>query len=319
MTRNRSPRTHTSSHAAIAMMTATHCCVCKAQLTDAESVEIGLGPICSRRYYNPTHQPSIEDVRNALGLLAISGLPDRIVEEFIRVVNNDHANARLGCNILVYWSSCNYQNRDEVFKCSSIVRALGYKELADKLETDRTVATLRFTPAGDYIEFFAPDPYSFHKDLMRIPGIEYLQDSEGTPTGQSTGTQAKMGHKFGWRVHTSQEALLECILGIHYGGELACNEKGVFTIPRHRRYELEGFLNPMSKVPTAASQGIYLSLTPSGHRLTIQTPFMTAFKEELKQVIPWNQRTWTGSRWEVDLRHKVTIEEMVKRHFGVKL
>ena len=261
MKRQRRQGTHISSHVQIALMTATHCCVCKAILTDAESLELGLGPICSRKFYKSDIQPTVESVRNALGLIAISGLPERIIEEFVRVVNNNHANARLGSNVLVYWASCNYQDRDEVFKCSSIVRTLGYKELADKLEMDRTVASIK-DGGNDRIEVFVADPYSFHKDLVRVAGIEPLPDTDATPTGHPTGQQAKRGHKFGWTIPKASRDHLDWILGIHYGGELACNEKGIYTIPRRRRYDLDAFLHPASKVPTAASQGIIVATMP---------------------------------------------------------
>ena len=121
---------NTSTHASITNITATNCCVCRAHLTDAESVEHGIGPICSKKYYNPLHIPTTKMVQEALGLLQASDLPDNIVDAFLKVVNNKRRNARKGSNILVYWASCNYQDRAEVFKCSKIIRAPASKTRA---------------------------------------------------------------------------------------------------------------------------------------------------------------------------------------------
>jgi len=286
-------------------------------LTDAESVEHGIGPVCSRRYYDPLHQPTEQDVKNALGLLAISGLPDRIVDEFMRQVNNNHANARLGCNVLVYWASCNYQNRDEVFKCSAVIRALGYTKLAEKLEVDRTVAVVRETE--HQVEVFVPDQYPFRRDLMRINGIVPIPDTDtATPTGKPVGAQAKIGHKLGWSFPKSSMPHFECVLGVHYGGDLASNPNGVFKIARRRRWDLDSYLHP-AKAPTATSQGIRLTPSANGHYIEIHTPFLPAFKDELKHVIPWMDRTWTGSHWEVDMKHRATVVALIQKHFGVVL
>lgn len=305
-----------TNHAAIARITATHCCVCRKELTDAESVELGLGPVCSRRYYDPLHQPTEQEVKEALGLLAVSGLPDRIVEEFVRQVNNDRTNARQGCNLLVYWASCHYHDREEVFKCSAIIRALGYTKLAEKLETDRTVASIR--DVGDRVEVFVPDQHSFRRDLMQVSGIVPIQDTTDTPTGRPVGAQAKVGSKLGWSFPKTSMPHFECILGIHYGGDLASTPSGVFQIPRHRRWELDSYLHP-AKAHTGASHGIRLTPTADGHRIEVHTPFMAAFKDELKLMVPWKERTWTGSCWEVDLKHQATVTALIQKHFGVTL
>jgi len=282
-------------------------------------VEHGIGPVCSARYYNPLFQPTEYAVKVALGLLAVSGLPDHIIDAFLRQVDNNHVNARQGCNLLIYWASCNYQNWEEVFKCSAVIRALGYTELADKLEIDRTVASLRPTVAGQFLEVFVPDSFAFRHDLMRIAGIKPLPDKdEETPTGQPTGQQAKRGSKYGWLVPASGKAHLDCVLGVYYGGDMACNETGVFQIPRRRRWDLDKFLPQQNApAPTAKSRGIWLAVTTNGRRLEIHTPFLTAFKDALKNVIPPKDRSWTGHNWEVDLRHRQTIEGLIRTHFGV--
>ena len=157
-----------SHHAEVVKVVATNCCVCHAQLTDAESVEHGIGPVCSKKYYNPVHVPTEEMVKNALGLLAISGLAEVLLDAFLKVVSNDHTNARAGCNLLVYWASAHYKDRDEVFKCSAIIRALGYIELADKLEIDRTVGHI--DDKGDHLVAFVGYRRGFQNDMDRIPG-----------------------------------------------------------------------------------------------------------------------------------------------------
>lgn len=305
------------SHAQLARITATRCCVCRAPLTDAESVEHGIGPTCSRRYYNPQYVPTDAQVMVALGHLAASELPDHIVDGFLNLVDNTHVKARLGCNLLVYWASAHYDDRDEVFKCSKIIRALGYEELADKLEADRTTATVRYLP--DKLEVFVPDKFTLERDMRAIPGVAKMLEADGS--------QVKQGRKIGWTVPVEQTAHFETVLGVHCGGELACGTKGIYTIPRKRWADLQVFRQPKNapapagQTPTATlpDGGVVQILPTSNGRLEIHSPFNAAFKDALKAQVPYKQRSWTGTCWAVSASYLETVKTLIKLHYGVTL
>jgi len=312
-----------STHAAIARLTASHCCVCRAELTDAESVEHGIGPVCSKRYYSPLHKPNASQIKNALGLLACGDFPEHIEEGFTKLVNTKdgepHANARVACNLLVYWASCHYDERDEVFKCSAIIRTLGYIELADKLEADRTVAIVR--EHDDHLEVFIPAKYRFTSDMKDIPGTETLLDHETGPTGQPVEKPRKVGRKVGWKVPIKEKDYFLTVLGFHCGGELACGDGKVWKVPRKTWYDLRPFKTPAkATTSTAPSNGaIRLEATSNGH-FRVFTPYNTDFIVDLKKI-NYKHRRWNPKDrcWEVEKKFETEVKGLITKHYGVTL
>ena len=298
-------------HLQIHRMTATHCLICRLALTDAESVTRGYGPICGKHYYNPLHVPSRDDLERALGMLATSGLPDFVLDDFLKF--SDKEDARQASNVLVYHASCHYEDRDEVFKCSNIIRALGYVQLADKLELDRTNASVTITDTG--LDAFLPNKYTLNQDLKRIPGCTELFDPNCME-------QAKRGHKLGWTFPKDQETYLMTVIGVHLGGELICGTHGIRTIPRKRWQDVLAFRRPQSPQMTVAPpQQLSLTsgwITDNGQWLDIHTPYCEPFKNELKTMFSYREREWTGSCWRVLATRRPQVEALITKHFGVQ-
>ena len=290
----------------IRLIMATHCCVCRASLTDSESLNDGIGPVCSKRYYNPTHNPTDDQVKFALGHLSMSGLPEDIIDKFLTIVNNNHVNARSGCNLLIKWASANYGDRDMVFKCSAIIRALGYTELADKLEDDRTSATVRILPG--HVEAFISDKYSLQRDMKNIPGATPIHNADGTPT--------KIGRKVGWAFPLDQREIFEIILGVHCGGELMCGTAGIRTIHRKRWADIADYQN-RKKNPPANTTGGSIQIVMSCGRLEVYSPFNQDFITALKTTIPYRDRAWTGKCWAVTPLFREAIKNLITVHYGV--
>jgi len=295
-------------HGAIANITATHCCVCRIRLTDAESVEHGIGPICSRRYYNPLHNPTDEMVMSALGLLLISELPEHIIIGFRKLVSNNHTNARKACNLLVYWAACNYHDKTEVFKCSRIIRELGYVELADKLETDRTSVTIRQHPDRDTMLIVAAvSNWRLHRNMCEIPGCE--------------DTATKEGRKYVWNVPSSERTHLNIVLGIYLGGKLACGLKkdgttGVWKIQRKSWIDL-------NRHKGGKQQGVPDPniLEINGDTILVRTPYNVGFLTALKNAIPHKDRKWNPveKRWEVSEPYKNIVKTLILAHYGISV
>lgn len=285
----------------VARITATHCCVCKSPLTDAESLDLGLGPVCSKRYYNPRHVPTEDQVKVSLGRLSASGLPEDIIDGFLAVVDNHHTNARAACNLLIKWASANYDNRDMIFKCSAIIRALGYDELANKLEDDRTTATIR--TLTDHVEAFIPDKYNLERSVTAIPGAVKLD--------------TKLGRKIGWSIPLNQVNHFEAVLGFHCGGELACGDaRGIRTIARRRWTDVLAFRNPAA--PPAPVQ-CPVQIVPLGNRLEVYSPYNSDFITALKANVPCRDRRWTGRCWEVSPLFRNVVVTLVSTHYGVSV
>lgn len=306
------------THAAIAQLTASNCCVCRAGLTDAESVEHGIGPVCSKRYYSPLHQPTEIQIKNALGLLVCSFLPQHIEDGFMKLVHNTdgkpHANARVACNLLVYWASCHYDQRDEVFKCSAIIRTLGYEELADKLEADRTVAIVR--EHDDHIEVYIPAKYRFTNDMKAIPGAEALTVTESSPTGEPFEKPKKVGRKVGWRIPIKEKDYFLAVLGYHCGNEMACGDGNIWKVPNKTWRDLR----PFKQGPVTTALGaVRLEDTSNGH-FRVFTPYNNDFITDLKKI-NYRQRRWNPNDrcWEVKKAHEAEVKALITKHYGVTL
>lgn len=283
----------------LSRITASHCCVCRSPLTDAESVDSGIGPVCSKRYYSPRHTPTEDQVKIALGRLSSSGLPEDIIDDFLAVVDNHHTNARAACNLLIKWASANYDNRDMIFKCSAIIHALGYDELANKLEDDRTTATIR--TLADHVEAFIPDKYAIERAVTAIPGAVKLT--------------TKLGRKIGWSIPLDQVNHFETVLGFFCGGELACGDaRGIRTIARRHWVDVVAFRNPSAvKQPIQASP---VQITNMGRTLEVYSPFNQDFITALKANVPVRDRRWTGRCWEVTAIFRNVVETLVSVHYG---
>lgn len=299
-----------NDYALKARITATHCCICRKELTDAESVEHGIGPVCSRKYYDPDFLPNEKQVMNAIGLLQASGLPEHIIDEFLSCVDNlegaEKNNARKACNLLIYWASCRYYDRDEVFRCSAIIRALGYDTLADKLEIDRTAA--RIEEKDGFLHVLVGKKYRFVRDLRRIPKIE--------ETGEVS------GDKTGWKVPLSEKDHFMAVLGLYYGNELACGGSRVWVIPHKRISDVLYFRTQHSvqpaPIPTPApTPKVFIKVMPGYAK--VFTPFNADYINALKQVVPFRHRRWTGECWEVTLVYLNAVKSLIHTHYGVAL
>ncbi len=133
---------------------ATHCCVCNRHLTDAKSMELGIGPVCRSRYLNYPEVLLDEDAwAHAFGHLAASNLPTEIRNAVIGA----HPNAHAATNILVYYASAHYDDKEIVLSAARMIHHLGYTSLSQKLRSDRSYVqiqdedanTLRVTLSGN--------------------------------------------------------------------------------------------------------------------------------------------------------------------------
>jgi hypothetical protein len=248
-------------------------------------------------------------VKGAIGLLSASGLPDHIVNGFLNCVDNlegeEKTNARKACNLLIYWASCRYYDRSEVFKCSRIIRALGYTALADKLEIDRTAARIS-EQGNELIALVIKRKSGFIQELRRIPGAK--------ETGVCIGNKAE------WKMPLSSKNYFLTLLGVYYGGDLACGDSSIWTIPRKSYYELKGFRNPVPAavpaIPVAPKDPVVTIQTDYVTGIIrVQTPFDAGYVEALKKAVPYTHRRWTGDRWEFKLQYDKVIRGLIQTHF----
>jgi len=181
---------------------ATNCCCCGRDLVDAKSVEMGIGPVCRKKYANPDIETTDEMRKRAIGALAISGLADHVID----AVLERKKDARKVCNMLVYWASANYTDKGIVLACTPVIRLLGYTTLADKLERDRSTVKLVVTD-DDHVEVYCP------RDDDTIRGLRGLN---GEIVRHETSDRFKC-----WKVSAKRETKrsLAILLGVSFSNE----------------------------------------------------------------------------------------------------
>jgi len=306
----------------VVRIVATHCCVCRRELTDAVSVENGIGPVCSAKYYSNTHVPTEEQILHATGSLQVADLPDAVIDAVLDEF--DRRNARQACNILVYYASAHYDDRDTVFKISAVIRDLGYTDLSDKLEEDRTKVVLR---TGDdngvkvIIVGLSQEKWNARTEMLKVPGARRL---------------AKEGGKYRYLFPPDDKTrlLVECLLGFHYGNLLATVEKGflgrdrtgITHIPRRTWSDLEAFRRPQTAgttsvaTTTSGKGGAVRIVDPGGQsRIEFWSPFDQTWLADMKDKVGYRRRKWTGSCWLFDRDLLPVVKDLAQRHYGVTL
>jgi len=296
----------------VVRITASHCCVCRRELTDAESVEHGIGPICSRRYYDPLHTPTARDIAEAMGSLAASTLPERVVDAIIARRDN----ARQACNILVYWASAHYDNKQVVFRCAAIIRDFGYVELANKLEEDRTVVSVRIAtvdeaPEESVIVLVPGQRWNIEKAFRAVPGAL---------------RRPKVAHKFCWAFPKDQQTYVEALLGYYYPDKLAALaagsfgrlKAGIYRIPRRSRQELETCQAKVNGSSTPPPSDVRIVDAGDG-AIQFWAPFDGAWLTEMKRVVPARFRRWSGAYWSIGRSYLRETKALAKTHYGADL
>lgn len=116
----------------------THCAHCGQPLTDAPSVERGLGPICSKKGYLDEVEPK-DDTEAMLALAEYPQLVDWLVTKYKPKGNRELVNG------LTRTASLNRRTPVHM-ACTDAIDALGYKKLASALRESISVVELYEMP-----------------------------------------------------------------------------------------------------------------------------------------------------------------------------
>ena len=133
-------------------MTATTCCVCSKPLTDSVSVQWAIGPVCRANYVSvAVSVPCTQTALNEFwGYVALAQL-DSDLENYLF---SNESNFQMMCNIITAY--CSYVTKDidghsKIVKLAPAVRALGYSNLADRLEEDRCKVLVYPQPTDKFL------------------------------------------------------------------------------------------------------------------------------------------------------------------------
>ena len=283
--------------AAATRVLATTCCVCGRDLCDAKSVELGIGPVCRKRYFRDADIPlTSQGWEKALGVLVQSGLPMHIVDSVLA----RRPNTRKAANVVVYWASANHTSRDIVLACAGIVRYLGFTTLADKLERDRS--DIRFETDGARINIFTKRHDGFNRGLRRL-GARMVRHERG---------RFKC-----WAVPSSSKDKLIVLAGVHFGGLKCFADEGIFTIEPKTWADFDAMFpaRPTAAPAPAPATNLGITLTTSGKVIRLDTPFDAAFVAAIRRVR--GRRYEGGSINSFPSRCRQRVTDLVQTYFGV--
>jgi len=151
---------------------ATRCVCCGNPLTDAKSVEFGIGPICRKKhgFDGATGEPDFEVARFELAQAydasdAATRENGKLETVATRIASGD---ARGACNAAVYHIAAQPQSR-EASRLVAVVAALGFDRLARVIASRQLGA---ITVEKSEAEFVVRSPFStrFNEELRSVPG-----------------------------------------------------------------------------------------------------------------------------------------------------
>lgn len=277
------------------------CSICQRELTDAASVETGVGPICRQRSNealaksfdaNLGEARALVETAASKGLLAtvpeaqatLTAIADAVLSDAERtdwrtvikqaewVLSHNGIGGRVRCLL------------------QDLAEALGYHATAALWRGEVVVgaASLRFD-AGCLI-LQSPRPSAEIRDKMRESGWRF------TP-GPKT-----------WAVRAGNAQAIACAERLaltHFAG---C--EGVTAAVAAARSALGG----------GASRP-EVEVKAVGERLAVRTPYNTDFVASLKALVPYGARSWDGAAkvWMVSRDHEPTVRDLISRFFGLAM
>ena len=188
---------------------ATHCAACGRTLTDAVSIEKGIGPVCRKKYLYEDAYPIDKDTAFQLTVfLTDSAIPEELAAKIGEACLDD--NSRRAANLLVHAAST--EGPRAAIEATHALRLLGYEALANRAQ--QRLAKVHITVEGTFFIVQTPFDPLFLIEVRRIPGRrwDYTRKVNAIPVAYKV-------------------ALFEALLKAH-AGELGVGPKGPFVIER---------------------------------------------------------------------------------------
>lgn len=277
-------------------MGARNCCYCGKELTDAVSIDAGIGPVC-RKMENHVLAALIPAELGLARFAAarVTGLPEETLPTFAKVTAalevETNKDWRETCKRVEWILSfaVSYTAKEALI---SVVEALGYVSLASLLNGEAAVGKATITCEGGRLYVKGPRNKSGRLALKTIKGWKFHPETKLWSVPATAHEAFKVAI---WKHWPHNEGLAEAL-------EAAATAPVVET----------PVAKPLPKV----------NVVLSGSVLKIASPYNGAFVAELKALITaWKDRRWvpTEKVWEVAASHSALVKTLVAKHYGETL
>src|SRR5579885_346066 len=193
---------------------ATECCICGLTLTDASSIEFGIGPICRKKYHYEDAYP-VTPEKVALVRQTMAQHPDIFSPEFVAKVEKalTQETTRKAANFIVYVASA--EQGMMAVHCAPLLVHLGYHDLAVRI-IERLVP-VHIERKNGQIAVASPYSPDFVTRMHGIQGAYFTKKDKKDKKWMMEDNEAKAKKLF--------EALKTC-----YPGLVAVGPKGAFIL-----------------------------------------------------------------------------------------
>jgi len=278
------------------------CSRCYKALTDAASMEVGVGPVCrnlDNALLAQTIPSNIEAAVAAYQSLDVGTLSPEVVNTFIKIETDlvaDGAATRLDWREVVkrieWMRSYGMPSKtDEAL--IAIVKALGYIGIVSMWcgEASSGEATCSFADGRFIVS--GPQNKAFRISIKKVSGyrFHYAKTGEDRPS---------------WSLPASQGAAFKSLVATHYpnhkGLQDALASAGAFLASQPAPEATP--VAPAAPEPVQAAPSAYVKVAEGG-ALLLKTPYNGGFIAEIK-TIPYKSRAWDGidKVWKVSPEYK---------------
>jgi hypothetical protein len=236
------------------------------------------------------------------------------MELLTQVIEEDwKSGTRKTANIIIYWASIHYQNKEIVFYCSKLLKVLGLDMLASKLEHDRISVYIK--KEEGHIEL------GVEPRLLKHYHHSELKAKGGFYSYALTKVSKKDVYVFK-DANDPKIKELENYIGHHFHKNMALIGQGFFSestdvikpIPQRTLVVTTSF--PSKNQTNINQKGVGLCHnTTNPSWLEVSTPYNFNFIQDLK-LLPKEDRKWDSNVWVVNAKHKTTVLGLLSQYFN---
>ena len=147
----------------------THCAACGRALTDATSIEAGVGPVC-RKKYNYEDAPVVGPDTAAMVKSAIEDLGET-AEKVAKALEN--GDSRRAANVLVHHIACNQKERSSL-NAAYALNKMGFEKLSNRVAS--RIVDITVNHEGDKLVVDTPYDPKFVQKIQAISSRSWDSD-----------------------------------------------------------------------------------------------------------------------------------------------
>jgi len=297
--------------------TSRNCTRCSKELTDAASMEAGIGPIC-RKLDNallakliPSNLTRAREVLATLDLTTAAPETMTVLVSIETSIMADDAHTRDDWRLEVKrieWALSFHGNNSFRKGLTSVVAALGYVGLASLWNGEAATGKAAVTCLNDRLVVQGPKNSAARATFKRISGFKFHPASNGS--------------KPQWSFPVAEHAAVLLAVITHYP-----NNEGLDLAIEGAKTYIANLPPPPAPTPAAvvpaavaapALPKAKCAVESVGVLLKVRTPYKPEFINDLKNELPWTDRRWNSGEkvWEVSANHSSFVLGLVIKHYG---